>query len=145
MSRIALIAPVVGVFAFVAVVALAGGQGGHGTAFERVASAPEQHAGQEVRVTGRVVERPARVPGALSGAFVLAGPQGRRLLVIPRPGRTLAPVVQGLRVAVRGRVVPLEPKADAQGPDMVATGGDVARRVDAVAFLRAVDVALRPR
>lgn len=146
MSRVAVIAPVLGVLALIAVVAIAGGRDdARATAFERVASVPDRYTGQHVRVTGRVVERPTRVPTTLRGTFALAGPQGRRLLVIPPPGETLAPVAEGMRVAVRGRVLAVQPAADEQGPDIVATAGDVATRLGAVAFLRASEVAPRPR
>ena len=141
-----LLVPLLGVAALLALVAIAGGRDQPRTAFERVAANPEHYRGRTVQVTGRVVAHPVHIPPRLLGSFVLRGPQGRRMLVIPKPDGVLQPVGLGARTAVRGTVVPVEPSADdldGDRPGDVVAIGDVAARVDVVALIRADAVTMR--
>jgi hypothetical protein len=97
-------------------------------------------------LTGRVRSRLIRVPVSVVGAFVLEGPDGGRVLVLPKTPGALPIVAEGLRAAVHGRVIALPPSADDLGGDRaddVVAIADLAARTDADALLRADGVAVR--
>ena len=126
--------PLLGLAALAAVVVLAGGRPAP-SAFERVVAHPERFRAQQVAVTGRV--RDIEAPTGYPSAFVLEGPQGRRLLIVPRLAHRVAARTPGGRATVRGEVIPLEPRADGHnGRDEVVTLGELARRVQAGAILQ---------
>ncbi len=134
------VVPALGIAALVAVVLLAGGQGRPMTAFERVAANPARYSDAVVQVTGTVQSRPPRDPTGFPGAFVIAGPEGRRMLVVPALHGRLPHETIGLRVSVRGTVIPLAPTLESRGDDAPT----VARQVRARAILQAASVAPRP-
>lgn len=143
--RTSLLIPLVGALVLVAAVALAGGGGGRDTPFDRVAADPVRFDGEPLRVTGRVVAR-ASSSSAVEGVFVLEGPDGGRLLVLPRDGIDLTSVVVGVRLAVRAEVATLPPSADEAAGDRpgdAVTVTDLARRHHADALLRATEIAAR--
>lgn len=91
-----LLVPLLGIAVLAAVVALVGARRDPGTPFQRVAADPERFLGEEVRVSGRVVARPAR-----DALYVLEDTTGQQLLLVPPDEAQLA---IGVRVSVRGRV-----------------------------------------
>ena len=91
-----LLVPLLGIAVLAAVVALVGARRDPGTTFQRVAADPERFLGEEVRVTGRIVARPAR-----DDLYVLEDATGQHLLLVPPDEAQLA---LGVRVSVRGRV-----------------------------------------
>jgi hypothetical protein len=141
MRRAHLIAvPLVLLVALVVVIALSGARTRRASPLERVAAHPERYDGSRLTITGRVIDRPDRVPPGMLGAFVLSGAGGRRLLVVPKRHGVLPLVSAGTRVTVRGEVVALDPWADdrgGDGPRDPVAIGDVAARAGAQALLEA--------
>lgn len=108
------------------------------TLIQRVTAHPARYAGERMKVTGEVRRAPENVPRGYAGAFVLTGPEGRRLLVVPQLGGHLLATRPGSSVTVRGELVPLQPSADdRRGHDTVAALGDLAARAHARAILQA--------
>jgi hypothetical protein len=103
-----------------------------------VASAPASYRGPEVVVRGRVAKRPTRVSTRDRSAFVLAGKDGGRLLVVPSGPARLKAFRVGTMVVVRGAVV-LTPSSRrlARRP---ATRTAVAKRAHAPALIKATSV-----
>jgi hypothetical protein len=142
-----IVVPLLGLAALVVVIARVGGRDRPASALERVAAHPERYDGRQVNVTGRVSDRPRRLPLGMLDAFVLSGPDGRRLLVIPAPHGVLAAVSVGAQVSVRGKLVAVDSWADDRGGDHPrdrVSIGDVAARTGAAALLEAERVVRRP-
>lgn len=132
--------PVVGIAGLAAALILPGRHAP--TEFQRVSAHPARFAGERVQVTGEVRRAPAHVPHGYAGAFVLAGPDGRRLLVVPPLGGHLLATRTGSSVTVRGTLVALQPSADdRRGHDTVVAVGDLAARAGARAILQAGAIA----
>jgi hypothetical protein len=109
------------------------------TTFEQIAMSPERYRNQDVQLVGRVASRP--MPPR--NGFVLTGPQGRRVLVVPESGVDVPSVPVGHDAAVHGTVVPIEPWADdivEDYPRGAGTVGELAVREDAAALVKAITI-----
>ncbi len=105
---------------------------------DQVASAPLSYRGPEIEVRGRVVKRPSRVSSGDRGAFVLAGDDGGRLLVVPAGPARLQAFRIGTVVVVRGTlVVTPSSRRLARRP---ASRTAVAKRAHAPALIKATSV-----
>lgn len=108
------------------------------TGADAVAAHPREFKGGPVDVKGRIVERPKRVSESDRRAFVLAGPDGGRLLVVPADDARLTLFRKGVTVIVRGTIViPPKSKRLAQ---RVTSRTAVAKRMHAPALIKATDV-----
>lgn len=103
-----------------------------------VASAPANYRGPEIRVQGRVAKRPSHVSSRDRGAFVLAGKDGGRLLVVAAGSARLQAFRIGTVVVVRGTlVVTPSSRRLARRP---TTRTAVAKRAHASAIIKAASV-----
>ncbi len=105
---------------------------------DAVAHAPASYRGPVIEVRGRVAKRPRRVSSGDRGAFVLAGHDGGRLLVVPAGPARLQAFRIGMTVVVRGTLV-LTPSSRrlARRP---ASRTAVAKRAHAPALIKATAV-----
>jgi hypothetical protein len=105
---------------------------------DAVAHDPSGFRGGEVDVEGRIVERPKRVSEQDRRAFVLAGPRGGRLLVVPADHAKLTLFRTGVDVVVSGTVV-VPPKSKRLARRTTSRTA-VAKRMHADAVVKATDV-----
>jgi hypothetical protein len=107
---------------------------------DAVAADPTSFRAGQTTVRGRIVERPLRLSERDRGAFVMAGATGGRLLVVPADGAPLLRIRRGTTVVVRGTVV--IPPNSRRLERRAASRTAIARRFDAPAVVKAVEVAL---
>lgn len=81
----------------------------------RIADDPTAFDGQEMVLRGTVADPPIALPSGAGDAFVLAGPTGERLLVLPT--RSTDGLARNALVEVRGTVQAPEPAADERRPE----------------------------
>jgi hypothetical protein len=107
---------------------------------DAVAASPASYRSSEIAVRGTIVERPTRISSRDRGAFVLAGRDGGRLLVVPADAAKLRNFRIGTTVTVDGRVViPPDSKRLARS---TASRTAIAERMGAPALIKAVEVRL---
>jgi hypothetical protein len=105
---------------------------------DAVAADPRGFRGGDVEVEGRIVERPKRVSVEDRRAFVLAGPGGGRVLVVPADDAKLTLFRKGVDVVVSGTVV-VPPKSKKLARRTTSRTA-VAKRMHAPALIKATDV-----